>query len=670
MNKLLASQRRWIVLILLLEMVSSVTLFTLSLFFTKFDYYFYIAIALTVFFALVDGIFALSYNLAFRKRKGKADLKASSILGNDINEAYNFGEIGLAVCGPEDEVIWANDFLTDRFPNLLDENIYRVFNFDRDSLIKSNEQRNGAHIKISKENRAYEVELIPEANLFLFKDVTDFTTVYEYNRNQSPVVGYIAIDNYSDSQMHISDDTKFAEMQSGVNDMIMKFASDHNALLRRIKDDRYLFIMTKENYESIETDKFSIVDAVKKKYPRGFTLSLGVALGFPDYAKLASMASSALDVALSRGGDQAVVDRHGEALKYYGGKTDLAPSRNRVKTRTLSNSFVTILKNYRNVVIMGHKTADFDAVAASLGVYALCKSVSIPARICYEDQLVEDKARRAIECEFKKEEFDQIFVTMRELDSLIHEETLLVMVDHSNPTISIFEAYVKKFSHIAVIDHHRPGNQIISNPVFEDIDTSASSASEIITSFITYNPNNIPLDERTATFLLAGICLDTHFYHEHATNSTFEASAQLKNFDADSLKVVEFLKEDLEEYRQKISILDNGETPVTDVYITVSPDEEIVSEITLSRVADESISIRGIQAAFCIGRINPHVVKVSARSDGSINCAAIMEKMHGGGRFVMAATTLQDVTVDEVKAQLKEVLKDYLDDARISTPGK
>ena len=178
------------------------------------------------------------------------------------------------------------------------------------------------------------------------------------------------------------------------------------------------------------------------------------------------------------------------------------------------------------------------------------------------------------------------------------------------------------------------------------------------------------MDERTATFLLAGICLDTHFYHEHATNSTFEASAQLKNFDADSLKVVEFLKEDLEEYRQKISILDNGETPVTDVYITVSPDEEIVSEITLSRVADESISIRGIQAAFCIGRINPHVVKVSARSDGSINCAAIMEKMHGGGRFVMAATTLQDVTVDEVKAQLKEVLKDYLDDARISTPGK
>ena len=670
MNKLLASQRRWIVLILLLEMVSSVTLFTLSLFFTKFDYYFYIAIALTVFFALVDGIFALSYNIAFRKRKGKADLKASSILGNDINEAYNFGEIGLAVCGPEDEVIWANDFLTDRFPNLLDENIYRVFNFDRDSLIKSNEQRNGAHIKISKENRAYEVELIPEANLFLFKDVTDFTTVYEYNRNQSPVVGYIAIDNYSDIQMHISDDTKFAEMQSGVNDMIMKFASDHNALLRRIKDDRYLFIMTKENYESIETDKFSIVDAVKKKYPRGFTLSLGVALGFPDYAKLASMASSALDVALSRGGDQAVVDRHGEALKYYGGKTDLAPSRNRVTTRPLSNSFVTILKNYRNVVIMGHKTADFDAVAASLGVYALCKSVSIPARICYEDQLVEDKARRAIECEFKKEEFDQIFVTMRELDSLIHEETLLVMVDHSNPTISIFEAYVKKFSHIAVIDHHRPGNQIISNPVFEDIDTSASSASEIITSFITYNPNNIPLDERTATFLLAGICLDTHFYHEHATNSTFEASAQLKNFDADSLKVVEFLKEDLEEYRQKISILDNGETPVTDVYITVSPDEEIVSEITLSRVADESISIRGIQAAFCIGRINPHVVKVSARSDGSINCAAIMEKMHGGGRFVMAATTLQDVTVDEVKAQLKEVLKDYLDDARISTPGK
>ena len=216
-----------------------------------------------------------------------------------------------------------------------------------------------------------------------------------------------------------------------------------------------------------------------------------------------------------------------------------------------------------------------------------------------------------------------------------------------------------------MIDHHRPGAFVVNSPVFEDVDTSASSASEILTSLISYNPNQIYVDERTATFLLTGISLDTHSFREHAVNSTFEAAAQLKLWNADSIKVVDFLKEEFEEYRQKIAILDNSEVPFSDVFVSVSDDNDIVSEITLSRVADEAISVRGISISFCIGRITPHRIKVSARSDGTVNCGTLMEKMHGGGRFTMAATTLDDMTVMEVKKLLLEVIKDYIDDARI-----
>ena len=670
MNKLLAMHRKILAFVLLFEISALVAVFVVSHFNPEFNYYYQITIALCCLFIVSDFILSLVFNLYFKKHKGEAELKAASVIGNDINEAYNFGELGLAVCNHDNIVMWVNDFLGGRFPDLVDQNIYAYF-YQLQSLTDPQHTIQGIHPRIVKENRTYDVELIKEARLFIFRDVSDFANIYTYNQNQAPVVGYIAIDNYSDIQMYIGDDTKFNDMQNGVNDMITKFAEESNALLRKIKEDRYLFITTKENYEKIYADKFSLVSNVNKRYPRGFTLSIGIALGFPDYAKLASMASSALDVALSRGGDQTVVDDHGQPLAYFGGKTDHMPSRNRVKTRTLSNSFMTILKDYKNVVIMGHRTADFDAIGASLAVYVLAKSVGVPARICWEEQLVEDKCRRAIECEYSKEEMDEIFVSMKDVNSLIHNETLLVLVDHSNPRISIFpESYVEKFDHVAVIDHHQPANFVVNGPVFENIDTTASSASEILTSFILYNPNDIYVDERTATFLLAGICLDTHFYREHASNSTFEVSSQLKNWDADSIKVVDFLKEDLEEYRQKISILDSCETPYTGVYVAVSPDQEIVSDITLSRVADEAISVRGIQVSFCIGRINPHTIKVSARSDGTVNCAIIMQKMGGGGRFVMAAATFNDTTVEDVKTRLLAVLNDYLEDARMTDHTK
>lgn len=669
MNKLFFQQRKCLAIVLAIEILVLGTLVSCTFLRPEFPYYRYIAIGLACLFTIIDYILAISFNVLFRRNKGRSEMKAGSILGTDINEAYNFGQIGLAVCDHNNTVLWINDFLGSRFTDLVDENIFKVFP-KLEMFADPKYERGNEHPRIQRDNRTYEVELIPEARLFIFRDITDFANIYTYNQKQSPVIGYIAIDNYYDVQMHVNDDTKFIEMQNAVHSMITEFATQINAMLRKLKDDRYFFITTKENYEKIYQDKFPLVSQVAKRYPHGFTLSIGVALGFPDYAKLSSMASSALDVALSRGGDQTVVDNHGQPLQFFGGKTDLLPSRNRVKTRILSNSFITILKNYRNVIVMGHQTADFDAMGSALGVKAICDSVNVPCRICFEDQLVEDKCRRAIELEFEEDEIEETFVNMREIDSLIHEKTLLVLVDHSNPKISIFADYVSKFDNIAVIDHHRPGAVVVNSPVFEDVDTSASSASEILTSLISYNPNLIQVDERTATFLLTGISLDTQSFREHATNSTFEAAAQLKLWSADSIKVVDFLKEEFEEYRQKIAILDNSEVPYSDVFVSVSDDDDIVSEITLSRVADEAISVRGISVSFCIGRITPHRIKVSARSDGSVNCGTLMEKLHGGGRFTMAATTVDNTTVEEVKKKLLEVIKEYLDDARIHDVSK
>lgn len=668
MNKLLSRQRKAITITLIIEVLSFIALVVCFIFVGKMDklYYFIIAVSLLGICILVDFLMALLFNYSFCKKKGTSDLRATSIIGNEVNEAYNFGKVGLAVTDHNNEILWVNDFLENRISDIVDKNIYRLFP-ELLRLTDSKRDNSKSYPKITYENRTYEVELVEDARLYIFRDITDFTNIYNYNQKQSPVIGYIAIDNYSDVQMYTTDEVKFSEMLSDVRSMIQEFADESNSLLRKIKDDRYLFVTTKEKYEEIYQSKFDIIDKVSKKYPRGFTLSIGVALGFPDYAKLASMASSALDVALSRGGDQAVVSAFSQPLVYFGGKSDLMPTRNRVKTRTLSNSFFTILKDYKNVIIMGHTVADFDAMGSAFAVALICNNFSIPVKICYEEQLIEEKCRLAIEEEFTPVEMDEMFVSMKDLDSYIHDKTLLILVDHSNPRISIFPEYISKFNQVAVIDHHRPGGVVINSPIFNGIDTSASSTCELITNYLVYNPSQIALDQRTATFLLAGITLDTHSFKEHATNSTFEACAQLKNCYADSIKVSDFLKDDFDEYRQKIAILDNSETPYYGVFVAVSPDTDIVPDVTLSKVADEAIAIKDVQAAFCIGRVGNHFVKISARSDGSVNTSLLMEKLGGGGRFTMSAAKFTDETVESVKKKLYLVLRDYLDDSRATT---
>lgn len=664
MNKLLIAQRRIMVILLFLE----AAMITLSIVFyyykPQWGYYFIVLASSCAFFFLLDFLIGVSFNFLFKKTRGNAELKAADIIGQDVTEAYNFGQIGLAVCDHNDNVIWTNEFLSSRFNNLLDKNIFDLF---PGLFTLSDKNYSNQSIKITAESHVYQVELLKDARLYIFKDITDFENIYVYNQNQSPVIGYICIDNYSDVQIFVGDETRFADMLSDLRKMISNFGEKTNSLLRRIKEDRYLFITTMETYEKIFKDKFSIVDQVREKFPDGFTLSIGAAYGFPDYAKLAELASDALDVALSRGGDQTVIQPFSQQMIYIGGKTELLPSRNRVKIRTLSNSFLTILGNYKNVLIMGHTQADLDAIGSCLGVYLLCKFIGVPAKICWEEQLVEDKTRMAVESEYNKSEMDEMFVKMRNVDSLVTEETLLVLCDHNNPRISMFPNLINKCNQIAVVDHHRPNQDYIEDPLFNGVDTSASSASELITFYIIYNQKNIPIDERTATFLLAGICLDTHFYKEHSTNNTFEASAQLKNYNADGTKVTDFLKEELEEYRQKIAILNSSETPYYGCLVATSPDTEIVSPVTLSVVANEALTIKGIYVSFCIGRVGEHDVKISARSDGSVSVQLLMEKLNGGGHLAMAATNFIDISVDEAREKLLSILKDYLEDSKIST---
>jgi cyclic-di-AMP phosphodiesterase len=691
MNKLLKQQGLYLFFTLFGEILILGVLVGVYFFFPDFAYYFYLWIGATFLFLVVDFDTALYFNIRADACKGRAEITSAEILGNDIDEAYNFGKIGLAVCDRNNVVLWVNNFLQSRFPDMVDMDIQKVIldaNFQkilqdfRDSNSDSSSQSQdlldstleGLPVKV--DNFTYIVKIIKEGHLFVFRDISPFQDLLNSQLRQKPVVGYIAVDNYSDVQMKIRDDVQLMELTSHMKNAIVVFGKTYQCLMRAIRDDRYLFITTNENYLAMKNDNWELLDEVRGSDDNGFTLSIGLACGtFSGYTALSDSANSALNTALTRGGDQVVVASSGKALEFFGGKSEQKPTRNRVEYRTKVNSLLSIMQAHDNILIMGHANADFDSVGSCLGLYLLAQFAHKDARICWDDLLVEENARVAIQGQFTPEEMSSRFVNLKGAEQFIESVsqtvrengerrgTLLILADHNSPDQSMFANVVNEVSNIAVMDHHRPSVHLVSEMIFNGIDSSASSASELVTEYLMYSDQNIFIDPRTATFLLAGISLDTnHFSKKETTDATFEAAAKLVSSKANVGQVDDFLKESFEEYRQMIDILGNNATPYNDTIIETA--KEIVPKEMLAKVAALGLQMRGLSLSICLGRLSENEVGFSARSDGTISCQKLMEKMGGGGRFDAAATVLADTTLDDARKRLDSILKDYRDEAR------
>ncbi len=683
MHKLLVNHRRFLAISLLIEVLILVGLVLLYIFGPEFDYWLFVFIGYSGFVLVFDTVSTLVFNVKVGKAKGEAESTSADILGNDVDEAYNFGLLGLAICDLEGNILWVNSFLEKRFhKSLIDQNALERFPEFSGFFAEGKEKVKKVHIKF--ENFSYDVEYVPDSRMYIFKDVTDKDNVLTQYQDIQPVIGYISIDNFSDIRMAMHDDNEFASAIAIVRKDLTDYADDNNILLRQIKDDYYFFIMTNKDFSKPAVQKFTIIDKIRDDCSKsafdesnsrgGFTVSIGVAYGFPDYSKLAEEASGALDLALSRGGDQAAIVPFNDSIRFVGGKSQGKTTKNRVKLKERSNTFIKFFKDYEKILIMGHNAADYDAIGASLGVYLMCQKEGYDSdhvKIFIERDACDEGTRRAIDTMFTQEEIATMAVNRKRAYNFYDSDTLLIMVDHNDPNLSMFPNIAKDAAtehRLIILDHHRPSGQfsIDDNTVFNYIDTTSSSASEIVTSFINFAPIYIHIDPRTATFLLAGICLDTHFFKNKASDLTFDMASLLKSSHADSSKVADYLKDDLNEYSQLTSLVSSAKNYRSNVLIIVSPDKEPILDEMLSKAANAALDIREVDLSFAIGRLDKNTIKVSARSNGKINCQYIMEKFyHGGGHLEMAATKISNtnLSVDDIEKELENKLKDYLDEA-------
>ncbi len=603
--------------------------------------------------------------LVFTSGRFHTDLKAAEVIGEDVQEAYNFAMIGLAVTDENDIVIWTNDLFRDRHIDIIDNNIFEWQPSLLDLKEKNNEE---AVAKLKINNRNFEVKFLSEAGLWIFKDNTDYESIYAYSKQQAPVVGILSIDNYDEV---IKGEEDYNDTITKVKNIIFNYAKDYGILLRRFKDSNYSMLCNFESYEKMREDHFSLVDKVREVSAGEdipLTLSIGLARDFPDVVKLNELAQASLSIAMSRGGDQVVVSVYGSEMEFYGGKTEAQEKRNRVRIRVLADSLINLIKNASNVLIMGHTNMDMDALGSCLGIKAICDRVQIPAQLVVDLKATESKTRSAITSSFTKDQLEELIVSSKEALGLVSPTTLIVVVDVHIPSMVMAPALLDKSNRVVVIDHHRRGEEYIESPVFDYIDPSASSASEIIIEFIKFcsiSPR-IEVSSTYATIMLAGIFLDSEFYKSNNTGiRTFESSTILKEYGANNSVADDLLKDDYEEYIEVNSIVRNMKTAEYGVVYAIADPDKFYDSATIAKAANTCLSMKGIHASFIIGKTSSREIKISARSDGLINVSTLCEKLGGGGHFTSAAATFMKSDVKEVETMLTNVISLYLKEAKV-----
>ena len=487
-------------------------------------------------------------------------------------------------------------------------------------------------------------------------DVTEFVrTKGEYEASR-PVFAMLALDNYEELLKGMSEKAK-SVLLSDINEMVSAWAGDIGGYLHRFDRDRYLFIFEERYLNSFIEDKFSLLDTVRSNTgAEGVhaTMSIGIGKDGANPHESYRFASLAVEMALSRGGDQAVI-RNKFGFEFFGGHSPQREKRTKVKSRIMSSAFGELLADSSTVFIMGHEYADFDTIGAASGVCCIARAKGIKARVVYNPETT--AAQALVDYLSRNQTYDGIFITEQEAILEADSESLLVVVDTNRPDIVESESLLLSCSRIAVIDHHRRAAEYISNATLNFHEISASSTSELVTEMIQYLIDTKDIFPEEAGALLAGIVLDTKGFTINTGSWTFDAAAFLRRAGADAAAVKRIMQSDIDTATARYEIMRNAAVYSDGIVITSS--HESRSRVSVAQAADELLNVDGIHTSFAAAQDGENVF-VSGRSIGSINVQFILEKLGGGGSHSTAGLQVKGTDVGQVVSDLKNVIDEYI----------
>ena len=490
------------------------------------------------------------------------------------------------------------------------------------------------------------------------RDVTELNRYIKQAEEQRLIAGLIYIDNY-DEVMSSVEEVRQSLLVALVDRKINQYIAKVDGIVKKMENDKYFIVFKKQYFKQLEEDKFSLLEDVKSvNIGNGIpaTLSISLGLSCDAYAQSYNYARVAIDLALARGGDQAVI-KDGKGITYYGGKREQTSKNTRVKARVKAEALREFITVKDKIFVMGHKLTDVDALGAAIGIYRAAASLEKKAYIVINE--VSASLRPLYESFVRDPSYpDDLFLNSSQAIDLADENSMVVVVDTNRPQMTECEELLKKSKTIVVLDHHRQSSDNIDNALLSYIEPYASSACEMVSEVLQYIVDDIKIPKIEASSLYAGIMIDTNNFVNRTGVRTFEAAAFLRRCGADITLVRKMFRDDMESYRAKAEIISSAEVYLEKFAIARGENLHIESPTIIgAQAANELLDINEVKASFVLTEYNGKIY-ISARSIDEVNVQIIMERLGGGGHMNASGAQFNHTDMEEAVASLKQVIND------------
>ncbi|MFY9214845.1 MAG: DHH family phosphoesterase [Tissierellaceae bacterium] len=624
--------------------------------------------------ALLATAYLIYYAYTETEKKNREVNKYIELLSEDFETAAKHAIFNmpfpLVIIDERGGITWYNTPFLDMIieEDILNERIYDLVpGINMEELLKGGENKPR---RIDYDNKSYLVypnyvdsrKTTSANNRLIMLYWVEYSAYFELEKrykDEQAIVSLIYIDNFDDVKNNTPDIHRpllIAEIDKRINEYFMQY----EGLVRKYENDKYLVLLNHKGLEHIQEKKFDILDEIRDLNignTMPITLSIGVSATSEDLIQSHDNAKSAIEIALGRGGDQAVLNKEG-AYEFYGGKTKALEKRNKVRARVIGHALRRLVDESDNVFVMGHKNPDMDSIGSSIGVL---RGVKNRGKMGYIILNGENPSITNICAKMKEEqpEIKDLIISSEEAKNLINENSLMILVDNHKPSFTEAPELLDLITKVVIIDHHRRGAEFVKDPVLTYLEPYASSTSELVTEILSYMSDDINLTKFEAEALLSGITVDTNNFSYQTGVRTFEAASILKRAGADTIAVRQLFRDDHDTFVYKAEVIRSSKIIFDNIAIGRLEEDIANGLLIAAQSSNELLDIKGVKASFVLTYSNDRV-HISGRSLGDISVQLILEALGGGGHFNVAGAQIMGVSMDKAEEMLIEEIRKYL----------
>ena len=570
--------------------------------------------------------------------------------------------IGILMLNDLAEVVWVNPTMQKLFGQ--EEILGKKLTEADEELAKviNDNMSNKDSVEIKWQDKRFNMLVQSDINVVYLLDITHYAEIQKQYDDSRLVIGQIFIDNYDEVTQSMND-TNISNLSNYITNELSSWASQMGMFLKMIDEDHYFVLAYTKSLTQMEKEKFKLLDRIRERTSKQnfpVTLSIGLAYGGTNLAKLSRLSQSNLDLALGRGGDQVVVRGVDDSqARFYGGKTNPMEKRTRVRARMISQALQELMSQSDDIFVMGHARPDMDSIGACLGIRRIAKMNGKQCWLVLDTDNLHSDIQRLLDEIDNYPGIKESIISPEEALQKATKKSLLLMLDLSKPSISMSpELYDQLKNRVIIIDHHRRGEEFPENPMLVYIEPYASSTCELITEMFEYQSrySDDPINKLEATAMLTGIIIDTKSFSLRTGTRTFDAASYLRSVGADSQMSQHFMKENVQSFLQRNHLIDRVEFVGNGNAVVVGENDRAYDPVTAAQAADSLLTVSGVQASYVVTHRSEDIIGISARSNGETNVQIIMEKMGGGGHLSNAATQIEDRDILDVRKQLLDLI--------------